>query len=126
MPITQYVKFWVEDGILYFVYNPSTFINLKIAKKIVEQRIAYQNEISYPILCDLRNLKAADKAARDYMAVEGTYMATAVALLIDQNYSERLSAQFMKTSSPTVPVQEFFSIKEAVAFLNKYKKKHFG
>lgn len=125
MPITQYVKFWVEDGILYFVYNPSTLINLKIAEKIVQQRIAFQNDISYPILCDLRNLKAADKAARDFLAIEGTYLATAVALLIDKNYSERLSAQFIKTSTPPVPVQEFFNIKDAVVFLSKYKKRNY-
>lgn len=125
MPITQYVKFWVEDGILYFVYNPSTLINLKIAEKIVQQRIAFQNDISYPILCDLRNLKAADKAARDFLAIEGTYLATAVALLIDKNYSERLSAQFIKTSTPPVPVQKFFNIKDAVVFLSKYKKRNY-
>lgn len=125
MPITQHVKFWVEDGILFFVYNPSGLITLKIAEKIVQQRIAYQNEISYPILCDLRNLKSVEKAARDYLAVEGTFLSTAVALLIDRNYSARLSAQFMKTSIPPIPVEEFYSISEAIDFLNQHKKKQY-
>lgn len=126
MPITQYVKFWVEDGILYFVYNPSTLLTLKIAEKIVQQRIAFQNEISYPILCDLRNLNAVNKPARDYLAVEGTFLSTAVALLIDRNYSARLSAQFIKTSSPPVVIKEFYSISPALEFLNKYKKSQYG
>lgn len=126
MPITQHVKFWVEDGILYFVYNPSAHITLKTAEKIVQQRIAYQNEVSYPILCDLRNLRSVDKPARDYLALEGTFLSTAVALLIDKNFSARLSAQFIKTSGPPIPIKEFYSIVEAVEFLNKYKKRQYG
>lgn len=118
---TQYTKFWVEDGILFFVYKPCPVITLKIAEKIVRDRINFQNEKTYPILCDLRKLQTVEKSARDYLALQGTYLSSALALIVDEHYSARLSAQYIKTSQPPIPTCEFTSVLKAMDFLKPYR-----
>lgn len=120
---TPYTKLWVEEGILFFVYKSCPVVTLKMAEKIVQDRINFQKDRSYPILCDLRRLHTVEKSARDYLAVQGTYMARALALIVDKHYSARLSAQYLKTSKPPVPTFEFTSILEAKEFLKPYRKK---
>lgn len=116
----KYAEFWIEDGILYFVYKPGTVINLKAAKSIVKDRIRLQNEKEYPVLCDMRNLNIVEKPARDYLAAEGSYLTKAVALLVNELYSEKLSDIFIQNSKPSIPTQQFTSKIKAVEFLSKY------
>ncbi|MEO2127105.1 MAG: hypothetical protein ABGW91_02990, partial [Christiangramia sp.] len=78
----KYAKFWIENGLLYFVYRPITVIDLRIAEHIVKERIRFQNEKEFPILCDMRQVKMVEKQARDYLAKEGSYLTKAVALLV--------------------------------------------
>lgn len=117
----DYAHFWIEDGILHFVYKPNMIIDLKAAEAIVKERLRFQNGVDYPVLCDLRHLKSVDKPARDFLAQQGSTMALAVALIIEKHYSGRLSDIFLKTSKPTVPTREFTNMAEALDFLAVYK-----
>ena len=113
--------FWIEEGILHFVYKPNTLIDIEAARAVVKERLRFQNGISYPILCDIRLLKTANKAAREYLAEQGCVNALAVALLIEKAYSGTLSKAFINISNPSVPTREFTSMPEALWFLNSYK-----
>lgn len=116
----KYAEFWTRDGILFFIYKPNTHIDLKAAEIIVKDRIRFQNEKEYPILCDMRNLDSVEKAARDYLAEEGSYLAIAVALLVKELFSEKLSDIFLQTSKPSVPTRRFISETDAISFLKQF------
>lgn len=117
----RYAQYWVDDGILFFVYKPNISINLKSAQKIVQDRINFQGDISYPILCNLRLLKIADKPARDFLAQQGSIMAKAVALLVDDDYSRFFGDFFLSGSVPTVPTKIFTNQIKALEFLRTFK-----
>lgn len=117
----DYAHFWVEEGILHFIYKPNTLIDLKVARAVVKDRLRFQNGVSYPILCDLRQLKTVNKAAREYLAEYGCINAIAVALLVEKAYSGTLSKAFIKISNPSVPTREFTTIPEALGFLKDFK-----
>lgn len=117
----DYAHFWIDEGILHFVYKPNTIIDLAVAKAIVKDRLRFQNGLSYPILCDLRHLKTANKAAREFLAEKGCFNAVAVALVIDKDYLGTLIKAFINISNPSVPTREFTSVPEALSFLFDYK-----
>lgn len=119
----KYAEFWIDEGILFFVYLPCTNINLEAAESIVKERIRFQNEKEYPILCDMRQLRIVEKTARDYLAEEGSLLAKAVALLVNELYTEKLSDIFLQTSKPSVPTKRFTSELRAVEFLKQFIKR---
>ncbi|MBZ9730763.1 hypothetical protein LB467_13795 [Salegentibacter sp. JZCK2] len=117
----KYAHFWIEEGILNFVYKPNTVLDLEAAKAVVKTRIRFQNGISYPILCDVRQLKTASKAAREYLAENGCLKALAVAIVMENAYAGTLYKAYIKISNPSVPTKGFNTISEALGFLNHYK-----
>ena len=117
----DYAHLWIEEGILHFVYKPNTIIDLNAAKAVVKTRLRFQNGVAYPILCDVRQLKTASKAAREYLAEKGCFNALAVAFVIDKAYSGTLIKAFINISNPSVPTKEFTTIPEALGFLCNYK-----
>ncbi|WP_373059482.1 hypothetical protein [Zunongwangia sp. H14] len=117
----DYADLWVEEGILHFVYKPNIIIDLDAAKAVVKTRLRFQNDIPYPILCDIRLLKTASKAAREYLAEKGCINALAVAFVIDKAYSGTLVKAFINISNPSVPTQAFTTIPEALGFLYDFK-----
>jgi|25_taG_2_1085351.scaffolds.fasta_scaffold00750_8 hypothetical protein len=117
----KYAHFWIEEGILNFVYKPNTILDLDGAKAVVRARLRYQNGISYPILCDVRHLKSASKAAREYLAENGCLKALAVAIVMEKAYSGTLYKAYMNISNPSVPTKGFNTISEALGFLIQHK-----
>lgn len=116
----DFVHFWIDEGILHFIYKPNTILDLDAAKAVVRTRLRYQNGVSYPILCDVRHLTTASKAAREYLAEKGCFKALAVALIIEQAYSGTLLKAFINISHPSVPTSGFTTIPEALGFLYDY------
>ena len=117
----EYANLWISDGILYFIYKPHTILDLDAAKKIVKDRLKLQNEISYPVLCDLRMVKDSQKAARDYLAQEGSILTKAVAFLVEPPFSEATIHLYIRTSKPVIPTDIFTMKTEALQFLERYK-----
>ena len=117
-----YAKMWISNGILYFVYKEIYEINRSMAKQIVSQRLQLQNENSYPIFCDLRAVTLAQKQARDYLAIEGAYMTTALALLVKDEHAMVITQMYIKINNPTYPTRVFTNKEKALSFLQDYKK----
>ena len=117
----RYAHFWIEEGILNFVYKPNTVLDLDTAKAVVKARLRYQNGVSYPILCDVRLLKTASKAAREYLAEKGCFKALAVAIVMEDAYAGTLYKAYVNISNPAVPTMGFSTISEALGFLTKFK-----
>lgn len=117
----EFASFYIEDGILYFIYKKNTELDLEAAKRVVEDRKSVQKGVSYPVICDIRGLKNVDKTARDYLAKEGSSLVKAVALLMDSPAYQFMANFYLKVSKPNVPTKMFSTMNEAMGFVDKYK-----
>lgn len=116
----DYAQFWIAHGILNFVYKPDTVISLTVARKVVSDRIQFQNELAYPVLCDIRGVEGSDKAGRDYLAQSGSVFAKAVAILGNPQVSETMGDFYLKINKPIIPTAFFTDEEHALAFLKTY------
>lgn len=116
----QNARFWIDEGILFFEYKPNTTIDLEVARRVVADRIAFQNERELPVLCDMRGIISTDKAGRDYLAKSGSLLAKAVALIVSEKVSMTLSAFYLEINKPSVPTQIFTDEQEALEYLRGF------
>lgn len=116
----QNARFWIEEGILFFEYKPNTTIDLEVARRVVADRVAFQNERQLPVFCDMRGIISTDKAGRDYLAKSGSLLATAVALIVSEKVSMTLSAFYLEINKPSVPTQIFTDEQEALEYLRGF------
>lgn len=119
----KYAKMWNDDGIVFFVYKPVRCIDLTIAKEVVLQRLKLQNGMDYPVLCDLRAVQGADKAARDYLANQGSLLTKAQAFLVESNYTLNILTMYLRTAAVNTTIQIFEDENQALAFLNQFRRK---
>ncbi len=115
-----YAEFWVDKGILFFVYRPNGLLDLNMAHTIVADRLRFQGERAYPIFCDIRNITDSSKDARDYLAREGSTMAKTVALLVAPPVTHVMSQFYVRTSRPLAPTRIFDDAAEALAYLRGF------
>ncbi|MCK0131583.1 hypothetical protein MWU59_08715 [Flavobacteriaceae bacterium F08102] len=118
---TVYAKFWIHQGILHCIYKEIEFLDLAMAQSIVRERIQVQQDISYPIFCDLRGVKNSEKSARAYLAKNGSVLAKAVAIFDDRCVAEVMLQFYFTKSKPLVPSKLFNDYQQAIAFLQHYK-----
>lgn len=116
----DYARFWIDGHILYFEYKPDTVITLAVARKVVSDRIRFQNEMIYPVLCDIRGVKNSYKAGRDYLAQSGSILTKAVAILGNPQVSKTMSDFYLKVNKPTITTSFFTNEEQALAFLKTY------
>jgi hypothetical protein len=81
----------------------------------------FQKNMSYLVCCDARGLKEIDKAARDYLAREGSDLVIAVGILIESPVTRILTNFYLTISKPLTPTKLFTDRDEAIAYLNSYK-----
>jgi len=117
----NFAKFYLKDDVLYFVYNQDVHLNIDAAKQIVQDRLDLQNSTSFPVLCDIRGLKGADKDARDYLANEGSAYTKAVGLIIGSPALKIMTNFYLMVNRPTVPTKVFKNEADALIFLDEYK-----
>lgn len=116
----EFAQFWIHNEILFFKYKPNVVINLTAAQRIVADRIQLQNEMAYPIFCDIRGIVDSDKAARDYLAQSGSILTKAVSLVGHQSVSLSMTSFYLKICKPSVPTKIFTDESAALIFLEKY------
>jgi hypothetical protein len=116
----EFAQFWIHNEILFFKYKPNVVINLTAAQRIVADRIQLQNEMAYPIFCDIRGIVDSDKAARDYLAQSGSILTKAVSLVGHQSVSLSMTSFYLKICKPSVPTKLFTDESAALVFLEKY------
>src|SRR5690606_23998089 len=121
MKETAYAKFWVSDGILFFVYKPLAYLDYQTAKIIVDDRLKFQQETCYPILCNTQGIKNSVKPARDYLAHEGSTLTKAVAIVDGRHISQVMLRFYLMKNKPLVPSQKFNGQEDALTFLKSFK-----
>jgi hypothetical protein len=116
----DYSRFWIADGILYFEYKANLTIDLKVAQRVVTDRIRFQNERSFPVLCDVRGIVGTEKCGRDYLAQSGSILTRAVGLLVHEKVLLTISSFYLEISKPTVPTQVFTEEADALVYLKGF------
>jgi hypothetical protein len=113
----QFAEYWTEDGVLFFVYKPGTNMDLAAARQVVNDRVEVQKGESYPVFCDMRGVRDSNKAARDYLAKEGSALVRAVAVLIDSPVTKVMLNFYLTISRPLVPTKMFTDKNQALEYL---------
>lgn len=116
----EYATYHVQDDILYVVYKFSTTINLPIAIRIVEDRLAVQEGLAFRVLCDIRGVSQINKAARDYLAIEGSVLVLATAFIIGPTVTKALSEFYLQINKPPVPSKTFTDLEAAKTYLREF------
>lgn len=116
----EYANFWIETGIVFFVYKENASIDLNAAKKILEDRVKFQKQIDYPIYCDIRGMKRADKFARDFLAKEGSSYTKGVAIIVDSPMTKIIGNFYLGLNKPTSPTKMFTNRQEALEYLTQF------
>lgn len=118
----DYAQFWIADGILFFTYKPNTILNINVAQHVVADRIHFQSERSFPVLCDIRGVVNTEKAGRDYLAQSGSILTQAVGLIVHEKVLLTISTFYLEISKPIVPTQIFTTETEALNYLKGFIK----
>lgn len=115
----EYATYHIQDDILNIDYKHGVSINLAVAIRIVEDRLAFQQSLPFKILCDIRGVREIDKPARDYLAIEGSVLVVAVAYLIEPTVSRAISEFYISISNPPIPSRTFTELEAARQFLKE-------
>lgn len=118
----DYASYKVHEGILYVTYHRDVSIDLEAATQIVKDRLTLHEGRPLPILCDMRGVKEVNKAARAYLAIEGSILIKAVAFIVEPPVTEMLSLFYIRTSAPPIPTKPFKTLEEALVFLTPFTK----
>lgn len=117
----DYATYKLEDDILVIIYHSGVYIDLKAAVQVVKDRLLIQQGDRFAVLCDIRGIKEINKSARNYLALEGSVLIKAVAIIVEPPVSEILSTFYLRTNKPPIPNDSFHSFEEAKIFLKNLK-----
>ncbi len=120
---TEFSNFRLENGIVYIIYKPISYLTLPMTQLIVSHRITFQEDEAYPIFCDTRGLSDSSKEARDFLALEGSILTKAIALYDDRNVAKFMLDYYHLRNRPIVPSFSFNQRESALEFLEGYKSK---
>ncbi|ASO07528.1 DUF7793 family protein [Arenibacter algicola] len=116
----DFTQYMLVDNIVHIIYKKGVIIDLQASKRIVRDRLMFQEERAYPILCDIRQLRRVDKAARDYLALEGSLLVKALAFIIEPPVTDVMTRFYLMTNHPDIPTASFREISKALAFLSRF------
>ncbi|MFD0991139.1 hypothetical protein ACFQ1R_13610 [Mariniflexile jejuense] len=116
----DYTSYRFHDDVLHIIYHQGVCIDLNAAVQIVKDRLLLQEGVSLPILCDIRGIKEINKSARAYLAMEGSTLIKAVAVIVEAPVSEMMSEFYIRTSNPSIPTQSFENLDDAMVFLRNF------
>ena len=116
----EYASYHIQDDILHVVYKQRTSVNLPMAIQIVEDRLVIQEGLAYKVLCDIRGVCQIDKAARDYLAIEGSVLVVVTAFLVENTVTKALSEFYLQINNPPVPSKSFTDLEAAKRYLLEF------
>lgn len=113
----------LEEGIIIALWK-STLVDLNLAQLAVKHRLECTNNVSYPILSNIKLIKNITKQARDFLATEkGCEGIVAAAVLIGSPIGSMIGNFFIRVSRPLRPTKIFSDEAEAKKWLAQYVKK---
>lgn len=113
----KYAVYQIRDYILYITYKKGLILNYAAARQIVHDRLSLQSYESYPVICNVSEVKNIDFEARGYLSIYGSILITIVALLSYNKTIYSMGRFYIEVNSPKVPTQIFNNLEEAEIFI---------
>lgn len=120
----DFIKFWIEDGILYSEFKKVTNVSLEQIRTLINLRTEISENKNQYWCFNFKNLKSFDKDARDYSEKYGQEHLNACAAVLDSHVSKFIMNTFIKLKKPVVPLKGFSNKEEAITWLNEIKSKN--
>lgn len=120
----DFIKFWIEDDILYSQFKKPTIGTLENIKEIIDLRHEISAGKKQYWCYDFEGIKTFDKVARDYADKHGQDYLHACAVVLNSHITKFIVNTFMLLKNPVVPLRGFTKKNEAIHWLNELKKKN--
>lgn len=119
----DFMKFWIEDGILHSQFKKSVIINIEKIKALIELRTQISNGEKQYWCYNFDGIKSYDKEARDYAEVNGQEDLYACAAVFNSHVAKYTLNTFMLLKKNTIPLKGFTKKNDAINWLNELKEK---
>lgn len=120
----SYIKFWMENGILFSEYKTSVELNYERMNEVIAMRHEISIEQPQYWCYDINKLKSISKEARDYAEKNGQDYLHACATVVNSTITKFLFNTFLKLKKPVIPFQVFKNKEDAVKWLSELKRKN--
>ncbi len=121
--VTEYAVYSKKNSIVYITFKKNLILNLDTAKKIVRERLKFQADTTYPVICDVTAIRSIDENARMYLASIGSHQLTAVALVSLTPTLYEMGTYYKEFDTPKSPTEVFSSIEAAEEYMNGLTRK---
>lgn len=118
----DYVKFWINDGILYNEFYKPIDLNEKVVKELIKLRHEISNNENQYWCYSFKGVSTMPKDGRDYAAIHGQDFLYASAAVVDSQITKFIVNVFSMIKKPKVPFKAFVKQDEAVNWLKEFKK----
>lgn len=116
----EYSKIELSNGIIIATWKVS-FVNLDIAKNVVNSRLSLTAGQSYPFLIKINSIKNSTKEARDFLASKpGEEGVLAAAIYVDSTVTNMLATFFIFLNKPRIPAKIFKNELKALEWLEQF------
>lgn len=120
----DFMKFWIEDDILYSQFKEPTIINLGKINQLIDLRHEISAGQKQYWCYESDGIKSYDKDARDYADRYGQDYLHACAVILNSHITKFILNTFMLLKNPAVPLKGFSKKEDAVKWLKQLKKKN--
>ena len=115
----EYAEYLLKDNIIRITYKENVTIDIEAALQIVKDRVLLHKGQQLPVLCDARSVNYVTKPARDYLAIEGSILISAVAFVTEPSVIDLFIKMYLRASRPPVKTKIFYEITDALQFLEQ-------
>ncbi len=118
----DFIRFWIEGGIMFSEYKIPVNLTLDHAKKIIELRHEISRGEKQYWCYNFTGVKDFPKEVRDYADIHGQEFLHASAAIVSSQITMFIVNIFVKIKSPQIPFRAFKSKEDAIKWLNEKKK----
>lgn len=117
----EFIKIWKEAGIVNIEFKPNIKLDIAASRIIILDRLRFQGDKEYPILCIMDGVKEFPIQAQNHIAKFGVSSAKAVALLYTKCTIYSLILLFKIRFAHNIPIHITQDRQDAIRFLSRYK-----
>ena len=122
MEENEFIKFWLQDGILYSVFKKPTRVDFKMTKEIIDLRHKISDNEKQYWCFDITNFNFLSAEAMNYAEAYGQEYLHATAVIIRSHVAQFIFNTFSRFKKVMIPFQAFKDKNEAVEWLKMHKK----
>ena len=118
---SEFIKFWIEEGMLFGSYTKGLNIDIGMAKKIADSRVSYCKGKDYPHILEISGITSTSREAREYFSKDqGTKHMKSLALIVESPLSRTIGNFFLILNKPKIPTKIFTVKAEAAEWSRSY------